>query len=69
MASVPQTASSKIQNANGARASLTPSGVVKSARAKMPMAQITTAVIVIMTAESPSARSATPSGGAHPPSR
>jgi hypothetical protein len=33
------------------------------------MAAITTAVIAIIAADSPSARNATPSGGAHPPRR
>ena len=69
MFSAPQIASSRIQNANGARASTDPAGVRKSARANTPTAQITTAVIAIMTTDSPSARSATPSGGAQPPSR
>jgi hypothetical protein len=34
-----------------------------------PTALITTAVIVIMTTDRPSARNATPSGGVQPPSR
>ena len=44
----PQIARSKIQNANGRRASTDPAGVRKSARAKSPTAQITTAVITII---------------------
>ena len=62
-----QIARSKIQKAKGARVSIESAGVMKSARAKAAMAQITTAVIAIMTMESPSARSATPRGGIQPP--
>jgi len=67
--SAAQIASSRIQNANGARASADSAGVGKSARANTPMIAITTAAIVSMTTDSPSARSTTPSGGAQPPSR
>jgi hypothetical protein len=69
MFSAPQTASSRIQNANGARASTESEGVRKSVRPKTPTAPITTAVMAIITAETPSTRSTMPSGGAHPPSR
>jgi hypothetical protein len=65
--SAPQSASRSVQNVRGARASGNPCGVWKSARANKPTAEITTAVVIIIAADSPSARSAMPSGGAQPP--
>ena len=53
MFSAPQIASSKIQNANGARASTDPAGCGNPRAQRLPMAQITTAVITIMTADKP----------------
>ena len=58
----------RIQKTKGRRASVV-SAETKSAAANAAMARITTAVVTIMIAESQSARSATPSGGLHPPSR
>ena len=62
-------ASRSVQKTNGARASLTPEGVPKSARAYTPIPRITTAIAGIMTSDRLSARSAMPSGGAQPPRR
>ena len=52
-----------------ARFSGVPAGVSKSARAKTPMPQMTTATASSIAADRPSARSAMPSGGDQPPSR
>ena len=65
--SAPHSPNSSVQNTRGARASDTPRGVWNSARANSPVAQITTAVVIIIAADSPSARSARPSGGAQAP--
>ncbi len=62
-----QTAESKIQKANGPRASTEPAGVQNSERAKTPIVQMTTAVIATITTDSPSARRVMPSGGSQPP--
>ena len=66
MFSAAQIASSNIQNISGARVS-TPRAIVNCARANNPMPQTSIAEVRIMTADNPSARNATPSGGAHPP--
>ena len=63
----PQIPISRIQNANGARASTAPARVPKSACANTPMTQITMAIVAIIAAESPSARNAIPSGGFQSP--
>jgi hypothetical protein len=62
-----QIASSRIQNAKGARASVVDTR--KSVAAETATAQITIAVIASITADNPSARNATPSGGDQAPSR
>jgi hypothetical protein len=62
-------AKNRIQKANGERASAEPMGVRNSVRANTPIMQTTTAVIAIITTDSPSARSAMPSGGGHSPSK